>query len=201
MKHEVTTLNTKKMMAASLKKLMEKKPFSKITVSEIIADCGVNRKTFYYHFSDIYALLQWMLEEEAIKVVAGFDLMKDFEEAMDFTIGYVEENQHILNCAYDSIGREGMKRFLYLDFHQVCYDLVKDVEDSLGLRVDEEFESMLCDFYTEAVAGMIINWFSGGKAGSRKETIENISLIFKASLPEILKARALKLPGSRLTFN
>lgn len=28
---------------------MEKKPLSKITVSEIIADCGVNRKTFYYH--------------------------------------------------------------------------------------------------------------------------------------------------------
>ena len=34
---------------------MEKKPLSKITVSEIIADCGVNRKTFYYHFEDIYA--------------------------------------------------------------------------------------------------------------------------------------------------
>ena len=37
---------------------MEKKPLSNITVSEIIADCGVNRKTFYYHFEDIYALLK-----------------------------------------------------------------------------------------------------------------------------------------------
>ena len=42
----------------SLQRFMEKKPLSKITVSEIIADCGVNRKTFYYHFEDIYALLK-----------------------------------------------------------------------------------------------------------------------------------------------
>jgi len=47
MKHEVTTYNTKRMLATSLKKAMKHKPFSKITVSEIIADCGVNRKTFY----------------------------------------------------------------------------------------------------------------------------------------------------------
>ncbi len=62
MKHEITALNTKKALAASLKRCMEKKPLSKITVSELIADCGVNRKTFYYHFEDIYGLLKWMLE-------------------------------------------------------------------------------------------------------------------------------------------
>ena len=41
MKHEITTLNTKRTLAASLRGLMKKKPLSKITVSEIIADCGV----------------------------------------------------------------------------------------------------------------------------------------------------------------
>lgn len=53
MKHEITSLNTKRTLAESLKKLMKTKSFSKITVSEIIADCGLNRKTFYYHFEDI----------------------------------------------------------------------------------------------------------------------------------------------------
>ena len=58
MKHEVTSLNTKKALAAALKELMTKKPLSKITVSDIISVCGVNRKTFYYHFQDIYDLLK-----------------------------------------------------------------------------------------------------------------------------------------------
>ena len=46
MKHEVTTYNTKKMLAEALKKAMKTKSFSKITVSEIIKESGVNRKTF-----------------------------------------------------------------------------------------------------------------------------------------------------------
>ena len=52
-----------------LKELMRRKPFSKITVSELIKTCNVNRKTFYYHFEDIYDLLKWMLEQEAVAVV------------------------------------------------------------------------------------------------------------------------------------
>ena len=56
MRHEVTSLNTKKLIANSLKKAMKTKPLSKITVSELIRDCGINRNTFYYHFDDIYEI-------------------------------------------------------------------------------------------------------------------------------------------------
>ncbi|MBR3905456.1 MAG: TetR family transcriptional regulator, partial [Clostridia bacterium] len=63
MKHEITTYNTKKLISNTLKALMRTKPFSKITVSEIISTCKINRKTFYYHFEDIFALVKWMFEE------------------------------------------------------------------------------------------------------------------------------------------
>ena len=92
MKHEVTSLATKKTLAESLKKIMEKKSFSKITVSEIISDCGFNRKTFYYHFEDIYALLKWTFESEAVEVVKQFNLIVDYEDALNFIMDYVEEN-------------------------------------------------------------------------------------------------------------
>ena len=68
MKNEEISLNTKKMLTESLKKTMLKKPLSKITVSELIQDCGINRNTFYYYFANIYDLLKWMLEQEAIEV-------------------------------------------------------------------------------------------------------------------------------------
>ena len=82
MKYEITSLNTKKTLAESLKRIMKNKTFSKITVSEIIADCGVNRKTFYYHFEDIYDLLKWIFENEAVEVVKHFNLAVDYEEAI-----------------------------------------------------------------------------------------------------------------------
>ena len=58
MKHAESSLKTKKALASSLKKVMAKKPLRKITVTEIVNDCNVNRKTFYYHFEDIFALLK-----------------------------------------------------------------------------------------------------------------------------------------------
>ena len=61
MKYEITSLNTKKLFAEALKKIILQKSFSKVTVSELIRECGVNRKTFYYHFSDVYDLLKFYL--------------------------------------------------------------------------------------------------------------------------------------------
>lgn len=99
MTHAEANLQTKTALAASLKKLMEKKPLKKITVSEIITDCNVNRKTFYYHFEDIYALLKWMLEQEAIEIAKEFDVLSDSDKLLEFVISYVKDNSHILNLS------------------------------------------------------------------------------------------------------
>ena len=99
MTHEETTLNTKKKLATSLKKFMTIKSLNKISVTDIIKDCNLNRKTFYYHFENIYDLLKWILEEEAIEVVKKFNMMIDYEEAILFVIDYIEKNsQHISLC-------------------------------------------------------------------------------------------------------
>ena len=58
MKHEINSQNTKKMLVETLLSLLEKKPLSKITVSEIVNLCDINRKTFYYHFTDIYLIMK-----------------------------------------------------------------------------------------------------------------------------------------------
>ena len=163
MKHEATTLNTKKALAVSLKKAMSIKPLSRITISEIIEDCGVNRKTFYYHFEDIYGLLKWMVEQEAVDVVKQFDLMADYEDAILFVMDYVEANKHILNCAYDSIGRDVMKRFFCADFIGILRTVIDGTEKELNLSVPEDFKLFLCNLYTEALAGILIDWFQDKK--------------------------------------
>lgn len=188
MKQDQKTLNTKKALAASLKKFMKQKPLSKITVSQLISDCNVNRKTFYYHFEDIYDLLKWTLEEEAIEVVKQYDLLVDYQEVITFVMDYVEENQHILNCAYDSLGREGMKRFLYADFIGILSTLIEGIEQQENIHADAEFKQFLCEFYTEALSGILISWFHDSKGRNRDKTIQDILLILRASLPNVLRA-------------
>ena len=190
MKHEVISMNTKKTLAASLKKFMMSKPLSKISVSEIIADCGVKWKTFYYHFEDIYALLKWMLEQEVIEVVKKFDLFLNPEEAIAFVMNYVDANHHILNCAYDSMGRDGMKRFFYADFTDMIRTIINKVEIGTGISTDESFKQTVCAFYTEALAGMLIDYFQYKGKYDREELIHSVLLILQVSIPNILIAKS-----------
>lgn len=158
MQYTATSLNTKIMLSSSLKKLMEKKPFSKISVREIVADCGVNRNTFYYHFQDIRDLLKWTLEREAIEVVKKFDLLINYKQAILFVMDYAEKNKHLINCAYDSIGRDELKRFFYNDFLSITASLFDSAEKSVGKKLPPDYKDFLIKFFTEALSGVLIDW-------------------------------------------
>ena len=62
---------TKRALEASLKSLLLKKPLDKITISDIAEDCGISRMTFYYHFKDIYDLVEWVCAEDAARALDG----------------------------------------------------------------------------------------------------------------------------------
>ena len=101
MEYKAASQRRKRELADALKNLMQTKPFSKITVSELIKVCNINRNTFYYHFEDTNALLKWTLEQEAVQVVKKFDLITENKDAIYFVMDYVDENHKmILNiCA------------------------------------------------------------------------------------------------------
>ncbi len=187
MKHEMTTLQTKKMLSAELKSKMEKKPFSKITVSEIVTDCGVNRKTFYYHFEDIQELLKWTLEQEAIEVVKNYDLVLDSEEATEFVLNYVEENKLILNCAYDSIGRDELRRFFHKDFIDITMNLIENIEKTEHIKTSEEYKQFLCDFYTGAISGMLIEILRTRKPFDKEKLVRYLIITSKSALTAALR--------------
>ena len=54
---------TKQAIAEALRNLLNQRSIEKITVKDIVEECGVNRQTFYYHFYDVYDLMEWMIEE------------------------------------------------------------------------------------------------------------------------------------------
>lgn len=182
MKHEITTYHTKKTMAESLKNAMKNKPFSKITVSEIVKDCGLNRKTFYYHFQDIYDLLKWTLEEEAIEIVKEFNLVVDYEKAIYFVIDYVEENDYLISCAYDSIGLVQMKRFFYNDLKEIISYTIDKAETTLDTKIKPDFKEFVSKFYTEALAGMLIEWVLDKDNRDKDKTVQYMTILIRSGL-------------------
>ncbi|GFI68537.1 HTH-type dhaKLM operon transcriptional activator DhaS [Lachnospiraceae bacterium] len=184
------SLKTKQTMVASLKKFMETKPLSRITVSEICKDCGFNRKTFYYHFEDIYDLLRWMLEQEAIIAVKKFNLLEDSEKVVRFLLDYVDSNKHILNCVYDAMGREGMKRFFLADFNGSIDLIIAGMEKETGTALAPGYRQFLCSFYSNALSGILIDWFHDRTIRTREEMIRYITMTVASSLRGAVSAKA-----------
>ena len=189
MTHEESSLQTKKAFCNSLKELMKQKPFSKITVSELIRECNVNRKTFYYHFEDIYDLLKWMLEQEAIEVVRHFDLLVNYKDALDFVIEYVKNNSFFLNCIYDSVGRDELKRFFFQDFIGLMEQIIRDTEKKCDHEISDEFRQFLCILYTEGIAGMLINLFQNPELFDKDSLIDYFSVVIKSSIPAVIMSQ------------
>lgn len=182
MKQTATSYRTKRILADALKNTMKSKEFSKITVTELIQDCGLNRKTFYYHFEDIYALLQWMFEEEAIEIVKKFDLLIHYEEAIRFIMNYIDENSYFISCACFSIGREEMKRFFYADFVGVVTAVIDEAEKNMQLTIDPDFKIYVAKFYTEAIAGMLLDWVQEKDKSDREKVIGYLTALIEAAL-------------------
>lgn len=76
-----------------MKKLLLEKPLNKITINDITEDCGVNRMTFYYHFKDIYDLVDWILAEDAAKAMEGRRGFGTWSEAYLDVLRQLQDNK------------------------------------------------------------------------------------------------------------
>ena len=94
---------TKQALEASLKKVMLQKPLDKITISDITLDCGISRMAFYYHFKDIYDLVEWSCLEDAKRALQGkktYDLLKAVVEEKTAGMQIREEQKEFIANFY-----------------------------------------------------------------------------------------------------
>lgn len=185
MTHEMTTYQTKRALADALKSAMRHKNFSRISVSELVSACQMNRKTFYYHFQDMFALLKWMMSEETFSVVKQFDLLTDYEDAIRFAANYIEANDYIISCACDSIGREEVKRFFYGDFLAIVTSLIDAVLAEKGITLDSELKSYLAKYHTEAFMGMLLDYARNIHTQDKEQTIRHLTLIVRNAMDSV----------------
>ena len=164
---------TKKNMIASLKKLMKKKPLHKISVREITEDCGVNRQTFYYHFQDIYDMVKWMYQQEALVLLAEHDNILLWQDGLLRLFHYLDDNREVCLCALNSVSHAELKRMLYDDVHDILKRVIVNIGRDLP-NVKEEYVEFLTHFYTLSLASMVESWLAGGVSQTPEELIAMI---------------------------
>ena len=188
MTHAETSMKTKQAMADSLKRYMEVKSLSKITISAICEDCGINRKTFYYHFKDIYDLLRWTLEQDSLIVVNRMDVMVDYEKIIYTLMDYVDQNRTLLAHAYAAIGENGFERFFSDHFQRVSIEIIESAAQKQKIQIPQEYKDFLCCFYSNALYGLLTAWFLDRSRYEKDQFARNIIFTLATSVNALLEA-------------
>ncbi len=174
------SLLTEKALAASLKKLLEKKTLDKITVKDITDDCGVNRQTFYYHFHDVYDLVEWIFTEEAKRFmnecVEGRDWKESIEELMNRLLA---DKAFIMNTFY-SVNRRQLEKFMQNLARPAILDIAQTF--AAGKRIEEEDLDFVVNIFTFGLVGIMTEWVSDGMNVEYKGNIDKFFLVIDGTM-------------------
>ena len=192
MKHTVTTYLTKSAIVACLKNLMQQKALNKISISELCRNCEINRKTFYYHFSDIYDIVSWMFVQD-LKDTNEFI---DYEDAIQYAIEYSRENKVICNSLLeDPIGCDMIRSYIKNKSMDRLRLMISDFCKVHDVHHSEPFQDFLINYYSDGFAAYLIKIIKNGNITEHeiKNSAQYLTIILEATMPAVLQA-----PGANL---
>lgn len=179
------TNTTKQALEASLKHMLLKKPLDKITIRDITDDCGISRMAFYYHFKDIYDLVEWSCVEDASRALNGKRTYDTWQEGLLQIFEAVLENKPFILNAYRCISRDQMERFLF----QLTYQLIRGVveEQSKGVDISEEDKAFIAGFYKYSFVGLMLDWIRQGMSDDYQKLAEKISTTMRGNITNAIE--------------
>lgn len=171
---------TKHALAESLKKLLLKKPLNKITINDLTTDCGISRMAFYYHFKDIYDLVEWACLEESRKALQGKKTYDTWQEGLLQIFEAVYENKPFIINAYNAVSREQIENFLF----QLTHDLIMGVveEQARSTSLTQEQKSFIADFYKYSFVGIMLDWIRQGMKSDYTDIWKNMCITLHGNI-------------------
>ncbi len=143
---------TKKAIIESFLRIASKKPLDKITVRDIVDDCGVNRNTFYYYFQDIYAVLEEICQNGVEHIPRGQSLPDMMRSTFEILSGYALLYPRVMRQVAINVGVEGSERYFGEAFDGLF-------TESITLAAGEgNYPPELPSFLRHAFLGIFIDW-------------------------------------------
>jgi len=136
--------------------MANKTPLEKISVNSIVKECGLNRKTFYYHFQDKYDLVCWIFDNEFTALVDT----NNNRSVIDEFVGHLYANKEFYAAALASDAQNNLRDH----FYSIVYNaMMKNIELLLETRkMDPDRMKLIASYFAHAVIGFIVEWAKEG---------------------------------------
>ena len=175
---------TKRALEQSLKNLLLKKPLTKITVGDITDDCGINRMTFYYHFKDIYDLVEWSCLEDAKRALEEKKTYDTWQQGLLQIFKAVQENKPFILNVYRCVHREQVEKYLQPLVDQLLLNVIN--EEAAGITVRDEDKQFIAQVYSYMFIGLMLDWIKDDMREDPEEIVSRLATLIKGSVAAAL---------------
>lgn len=178
---------TKKAMQQTFLQLLEKQSLDKITVKDIVENCGINRNTFYYYYKDIYDLLDDLFLEETKRLDTLENSILDWNVMLSHSAAIILSHKKAIKNVYESRSRDVLEGYLYEASQKSIrkYITGKNINKS---KLSSENLNFICDFYSHTIVGMVNHWINNDNDVNSEEFLDKMAKILAVSVDASIEA-------------
>lgn len=185
---------TKRALVQSLKSLLQQKPLSKITISDITEDCGISRMTFYYHFKDIYDLVEWACAEDAARALQNKKTYDTWQQGFVQIFHAVRENKVFVMNVYRCVNREQVEKYLIPLTDQLIMGVI--TERAAGMTVREADQQFIAQVYSYVFVGIMLDWIRDDMRADPEELVNRLAMVIRGDITQALERFRTDRPDS-----
>ena len=182
---KMSEIMTKRALEQALKSVLKTKNLKKVTIQDIADECGINRNTFYYHFKDIYDLVEWICIEDGKKALSQYRQYDNWENGTIGLLNMMLANKAFVENVYRNVGRERIESFLFPQIKQVIASIV--YEEAEGISVTDEEKEFAAEMYQYIFVGVILRWIHEGMKDNPDELVGKLAVALNGSMKLCLK--------------
>lgn len=179
---------TQTAIANAMKQLMKVKPFDDISVNDIIKECGISRKTFYYHFKDKYDVVNWIFNTDVVDSILESTTLDNWADGSLKLCRYIYDNRTFYTNAVNVAGQNSFIEYLS---NLTRMQVEKLSTQACGNRaVDQNDKDFMIEFFYNAFIGVFTTWINSGMKDTPETIVKRWKAIADKSLENYVEVMA-----------
>ena len=155
-----------------------------ITIKDLTDDCGLNRQTFYYHFSDIYELMEWIFVDEANRILNLDYIDYDIKTILEKTFNCVQDNEKLILNAYKSTDKSLLDNFLKSWIRPIITHII--TKRAEGRNISDEDRDFVIDVCVTVVLGITFQWLENGMEDNLSGKADKLITLLDGNIEMVL---------------
>lgn len=161
---------TKYVLSESLKELLKKMPFSKVSVRDITKQANVSRNAFYYHFRDKFELVTYIFHTEITPIISQISNVNSWSRGLLSLCYYMRENKDFYIAVLKEDGQNSFSSFLMEFYQNIILDMLYASQEKHSFG---EFEvHIISRFYAHSLIGVLSDWVREGMKQDPSPVVE-----------------------------